>query len=70
MGFMVGYKVMKHYNAKTSTSFANSIESPGRKKYNAASKNTKELVDKYAQHMIKDFEDKKKSAKKKSYSKE
>ena len=38
IGFMVEYKLMEHYEARTSASFANSskIDSPGKKKYDNA----------------------------------
>ena len=64
IGFMVEYKLMKHYRARKSASFANSpkIDSPGKKKYDNADRKTQKKVDRLARKMIQEFEEKKKKA--------
>ena len=61
MGFMVEHLLMEHYKARTSASFANSpnLNSPGKKKYEAADAATKKKARAKRDAMIKDFEAKK-----------
>jgi len=64
IGFMVEYKLMEHYEARTSDSFANSskIDSPGKKKYDNADGKIQKEVDRLATEMIQEFDEKKKKA--------
>jgi RHS repeat-associated protein len=61
MGFMVEHLLMEHYSASASTSFANApnLNSPGKKKYEAADAVTKKKARAKRDAMIKDFEAKK-----------
>jgi RHS repeat-associated protein len=63
MGFMVEHLLMKHYNARKSTSWANStrLNSPGKKKYAAASPKRKAEARRKAKALRLKFEAAKKS---------
>lgn len=63
MGFMVEYLLMKHYNARLSPNWANStkLDSPGKKKYAAASKKRQAQARAKAKKMREDFEKEKKA---------
>jgi RHS repeat-associated protein len=63
MGFMVEYLLMKHYNARKSPNWANSskLNSPGKKKYAAASKARKAQARAKAKKLREAFEKEKKA---------
>ena len=62
MGYMVEYRLMELYHAKELPNFANAINSPGLKKYQNASKETRDIVDAYAKQMREEFESKKRNS--------
>lgn len=62
MGYMVEYRLMVLYHAKELPDFANAINSPGLKKYQNASKETRDIVDAYAKQMREEFESKKRNS--------
>jgi RHS repeat-associated protein len=63
MGFMVEYLLMKHYNARSSPNWSNStkLNSPGKKKYAAASKSRQAQARAKAKKLREEFEKEKKA---------
>jgi hypothetical protein len=58
MGFMVEHRLMKKYNARFSSEFANSerLSSPGKKLYDAADAKTRANVDAEVEKIKNEFE--------------
>jgi len=58
MGFMVEHLLMEKYDARASASFANSerVNSPGKKKYEAADPATKRKARRHRDKMLEEFE--------------